>query len=1238
MVKILCINDLKNYPYGTTHRLTKAIVSDFLTVVSTEEDNYHRGTVLLLDKSEKREAIPCLVDRLHAFAIDTTVFIKRWNFVNLEEGADTCHLEFRMEDVYTNETCKQSLLTEALSYEVFPFNQSLRSNREYHTPGDLLRSRHKINMAGIVYAVSTLYAEPDEPAKFFVQITSSNIQTADTGAELTAINVLFRGNEFIKYYRYFQIGGAFAFQNLSAETIHSTDRHAFHVLEFGLDANVQSITYTQYDDICRRYSDSSNSNSNSRSITIFSEQQLTLIHVHKHKTYAGTITRVIDSMFGIYELDGTIIVSFFHMFSYSADMPYRINTHVRLHHFHAVIVNPEDGETSYLLQHVWQANKTEEGYFALAGCMQSHVEVLEFPKKHDGFEETTQPFFLQHNTDLESQIKLSVYTDIIRRKSTFQQLLRQLEMYAALTAKFVDTQMAKDLCAFQRVYDTVRGQVFAATQTPAMRAGDMVNDFVLHDTVCLLVGEGNFCIVVDAYPSLDKIQANLEAKREDHNLDLAGGNTMFEKEHVLTQKADYDQTADYYILGMLQVARDGRLYLTDNASRMLLVLAAPSASDISILAGAICMVRRLHLFTEDLAFVDTQDEESIQRKDLHLTYGVCQQSDLLLLLPLDNDDSITFCIPDLETTRGLSKLSVYDAPAGERYHLPTQHQYLAAHVVNRFPVEACFTENGSVYLECRVIVKLYNIEGLSSTASLDDIAADGSTRYALVLTSRQNSLQWHLDFQVGSYWVIYGLDAPDTFIKSTNTVSAFALILDAEKHTVYPLSSWTDSANTVQLTPHYSQNASMRDPQAAIYNVAQLTNMKRLPPGITAATTSYKFCEQLLHVKGVVIIKRFMEGFANHGTLNKHAYKLHSQLGISTGKMNRKLFIQLRQPDGLEVISIYMDVHKTHYPAGLVIGATVTFRNLIRKKKASNDEFFFLANSATCIHINEAIPSPSVISMEPALIRTRLISSFLDTVIGQQKENDRQIFRLFCYISAIINLTLKWECRDCGSIVRNNDCYGMCQGASRVFSVHAYVLISDGTGNATAGIDGERLVFRLLQLSSNQIDALKNLVLNYGQLTYGGWGGGKVTTMDDEEEKMSYDPENDQRSAMHGYTLEDLCSNAKRAGQFYLYGQEQSAGKKRDNSELNEDLVKEFQLRKFKISDNGSLLKTAELPKLKVKVIEITFPDARMAAYEMLDSLNQNDDDIPPEDANYSASLPTSIEVQDFDYVARMTS
>ncbi|KAL9557242.1 hypothetical protein MBANPS3_001473 [Mucor bainieri] len=1276
MVGTLHMNDLKNYPHGSTHRQAKAILHGVVAVVRSETHPtcYPRGTVLLQEKKQQEyddndndngnhNAIPCLVNRLYKLAIDIKVYIKRWNYVNLHEGAE-CHLEFRFEDLYEDEACKKSVLRAAREYDIFPLKQSLRLEQKYYIPGGrqppppLPRQQQKVHMAGIVYAVSTLYAMPNKPAMFLVQLTDSSITAADTGTELSAVNVLFSGDELIDYYRHFDIGGAFAFHNLLPEVVHTTERHAFHVLQFDpIASNVQAISHTTYRDICSNFTLKSSSSIGTSTSVSLHQQPLTLIPVHKHTRYKGTITRVIDSIFGIYELDHKIIVSLFHMLSYSSDMPYRVDAQVRLHHFHAVMVSPEDGETSHLLQHVWQvhssssSSNSEGGYFALAGCMQSHVEVLLFPKNHNVFQEIAQPFFLARNTDLGSQIKHNVYTDIVRRKSTFPQLLRQLEIYAALTAKFVDTQL-----------------VFAATQTPLMRAGDMINDFVLHDAVCVMVGEGNFRAVIDAYPSLDNIQAKLEAQLQDYNLDLAGGNTMFEKEHVVTQKADYDQRADFNILGLLQVARDGRLYLIDNESRVLIVLAAPHAgsshttsSELSAKAGTICMVRRLHLLSEDLAFVDDQDQELIQRNELRLTYFVCQESDLLVLLPLpDNNRGVVFCLPDLEhgpLTRKLNTLSVADTAAADTAaNLPVEHPYLALRVVNRFPVEACFSADGRIHLACRITVTLYPIHGLGPPSERSGIATDSTKHHVLELTSLKHSLQWHLDMQVGTYWVLYGLDADDV------VVSVPTFTLDADRHTLYPLLPSPYSDDWVSLTPHYykqqrqqqqqQQQQVTRDPSSVVYKVSQVANSLELPRGVMTTTTKQHFCEQLLHVQGVVIIKRFMEAFPSYGPLNKHATRLHNQLGISTGKPNRKLFVQLRQPDILQVINIYMDVHKTHYPVGMVVGATVTFRNLLRKKKlASQDDFFFMANAATCIHVNSVIPSPSVVAMEPALVRTRLISSFLDTTIGRQLESDRQIFRLFCYIHAIINLTLKWECRDCGSIVRNNDCYGMCQGASRVFSVHAFVLVSDGTGNATAGIDGERLVFRLLQLSANQVDALKHLVLDYGQLTYGGWGGGKLTTMDDEEERMTYDPEKHQRSAMHGYTLEDLCNNAKRAGQFYLYGQEQTSGKKRaatsreaekkkeeEEKEQEQDLIKEFHLRKFKLSDNGSLLKTAELSKLRVKVIEITFPDARMATYDMLDELNQSDN-IPPQNAS-SASVPTytSIEVEDFDYTQQQSN
>lgn len=1218
----LNVNDLKHYTSGTTSSIVKAPLIGILTIVVNEEDDFPRGTVLLLDLVNN-DPVVCFVDRTLPRALETTVQIRKWNCVNLKEGDNAFYIEFCLEDVYSDKYAKKCILREQFSSDRIIFKESLKRQMEYYTPGGTLQltpPQSRVNMVGIVYAISTLYLEDGKPAKFYLQITSRK-PSNDTTAKLKAINVLFSGNDMIKYYRYFQIGGAFAFHNLDITSIHINDRTSFNALSFNNRSNCQAIKYSHLE---KTHKSSSGSNT--------SNHPLTIITVNTHKTYTGRITRVIDSMFGIYEIDNSIIVCLFHLFSYIADMPFRINTRIRLHHFHAVVITPKDGETSYLLQNLWDAPKTDEGYMALTACINSHINILKFPDHCGDFTETTKSFVLPHDTDIGSQIKLYTYSEINNKRSAFTQLLGQLEIYAALTVKFVDTNIVKDLDVFIRAFNTVRHQVYGRTKTREIQASDLLNNFFLHDTVCLLVGDENFYMEIDSYPSVNKIKNNLQDNLEDYQLDLAGGNTMFEKENVLIQKADYDQTAGYFILGMLQVAHDGRLYLMDSESRILFVLAA-SSSLISRRAGEIYVVRRLQMFREDLSFVENEDEDVIKRKDLFVLYFVCQDKDLV---PLDDeyDSNATFHIRDavnLHNTK-LKKLSLSRMPQEIRNN-PRDYQYLAVHVVNRYPVEVCFTPSGSIYLECRVIVKMHEIEGIGSTAASPDyIKSTGSEEYTLIFSSLKKTLHLHLDFQVDSYWVIYGLDKPGSLIKSIVENRSFAFSIDNEKHTIYPISFDYITSNMIELQPHYGESAITPNPLSLIYNVSQLTDLNNLPPGLSSQITSLNYFEELIHVQGVVIIKRFMEGYTTHSTLNKHALKLHNQLGISTGKTNRKLFVQIRQPDSLDTISIYMDIHKVHYPIGMVIGSTVTFRNLIRKKKlSSNEEFFFLADPSTCIHVNNTTPSPDIISMKPAPIMTRLISSFLDPVLGIQDQSSKQIFKLYCYISSIINLTLKWECRDCGSIVRNNDCYGMCEGASRIFSVHAFVQISDGTANANAGIDGERLVFRLLQLSTNQIDALKNLVLDYGQLSYGGWGTAKIKTMDDEEERLNYDPEKDQRNAMHGYTLEDLCNNAKRAGQFYLYGQVQSKpNRKRFREEevvdWSDNLIDEFKLRKFKISDNGSLLKTAELSKLRIKIVEIEFPDARIVAYEMLDILKQAE--IP---VGSISSIPTPLAVSDFE-------
>ncbi|CEP15160.1 hypothetical protein [Parasitella parasitica] len=1190
------INDLKNYKTGTTSYIVEATLMGVLTIVTREDDEYPRGTILLLDLVTQ-DPVACLVDRMLPKALDTTVYIKKWNYINLNEGCDSCYVEFRLEDVYAAEDSTKCFLLDQLGTDHTILQQYLKRKMAYYNPGDLFSPVSKVNMAGVVYAISTLYANPNSPAMFFLQVIRNDNNTADATTKLKAVNLIFSGDNMIKYYHYFQIGSAFVFHNLDVKIINSGYRNSTCALSFNSRSTCQAIKLSQFETVYQQ------------PITnITTDNQLTLTTVHKHKTYTGRITRVVDSMFGIYELDNAIIVSLFHLFSYSADMPFRIDTQLRLHHFHAVIINPEDGETSYLLQNVWQANKIEEGYMALASCIQSHVEILDFPNHCHNITETTNSFYMPHHTDIGSKIKEYTYTDIISRKSTFTQLLRQLEIYAALAAKFIDTNIVQDFSVFQRAYKTVRDQVFATTQTRPMQAGNLVNDFVMHDAVCLLVGKENFHVVIDSYPSLNKIQHKLQDNLKDYHLDLAGGNTMFEKENVLTQRAEYDQTAEYCVLGMLQVSKDGRLFLVDNESQVLFVLAAASGSKYRK-AGQIYLIRRLQLYREGLSYVENETGELIRRKNLYITYFVCQDKDMLLLHG-DYDNNVTFQMPAFAKTNNkeLEKLSLHKMPPGFG-NMPTQHQYMVVRVVARDPVNIPISKR-AVQLVCRARVKTYEIEGLGCAAGSEGfIKATGTKECNLLLTSRKKTLPLHYDFQVGSYWVIYGLDKSGSQIANLPDNPILTFSIDLDKHTIYPVSFNSSSSDAIQLRPVYSEEVTMPNPLLAVHDVSQLTDVESLPAGLGGHTIPSNFSEDTVCVQGLIIIKRFSEGYPTSIRSSSCAEKLFNLKGIGTGKANRKLFVQLRQPDSLDTISIYMDVQNVHYPLGMVIGATVTFYNLIRKKKTSSSEdFYFLADSTTHVCVNNTMPSPSMISMNPAFVRTRLISSFLDPVLGRQDQTSRQIFKLYCYVNSIINLTLKWECRDCGSIVRKNDCYGMCEGASRIFTAQSFVQISDGTANANAAIDGERLVFRLLQLSLNQIDALKNLVLDYGQLSYGGWGVTQVTTMDDEEARSKHNTEKSQRNALYGFTLEELCRNAKRAGQFFLYAQvesKQNKKRQRDEEELEaKNLIQMLDLRKFKLSDNGRLLKTAEFSKLKLKAVDIVFTDPRLVAYEMLDLLN----------------------------------
>lgn len=1099
------IQQLCQIQHSSSSSMTGSPLKGTLYLISQEKNmEFKRGSVHLVDKTTK-ESIPCVIDRFFPEFHKQTITIKKWNYI-FDEPSGYKYVEFATDDAYRG-VSEFSILRNHFIKE----NQTFRSfkKQSYYTPHANMSSKDN-NIVGKVKAISILFVQPEVAANFFVELT--DIQG------LESVYIKFSGNQLVKYHSYFRIGSIYTFQGLGWTTVLKQDMFLYNDI-----ARCCTITQSQY----------------TNNVTIIQHTYPSNMSsvVNENISFTGYITRVIDSVFGIYELDHKLILCLFHYLGYSQDKPYRINTKIHITHFHGIVIR-SNGNSNLL--NLWQMKKD---CAVLITCMRTHIEIIKFPTNCD------IPVENMETIDL----KNSIYTHIIQRQSTFSQLIRQLEIYATLVTKFnsIDWKQKE----FINMFTAIRNYVFETTHTDYTGIQtNLVHDFLQHDCICSVIGSEIIThIDIDDYPTLEKIKSDLNQQLEPYQLDIPSGNGLYELDNVDIKSASYKQS-NSYLLGLIEMTRDGRLVLKDDGSSILLTTAT------CVEFGGIYIIRQAHMFQEDLSFLDTK---SGIKQDIKSTYLTCDSKDLCLVRrPL----SPRLQIQDEFNPHQVIGFNCID---------PNLQSYVVVHVLDSYPIQIVLQKKGVFDMEVRMTVEVYNFGEKNK-----------KRKAILVTSSKTNSLEYSKKLQVDDWGVISGLRKDEMIY-----------FLDGNIHHVFQISIRPEKIPNATLIVPIQGPPSPIDKTREVYNVSQFS-VESLLPDESFMKKSYMFYNVPINVRGVVISKRIMNGLGVTGLLEPHAMKLYKGFGIGTGYFDRNIQIQLRQEDSLDFITIYIQANKLHYPLGLVPGATVTIRNLIRKPTANKFEFYCSTLSTSTIQVETTRQNKEDIALEN--VETHMLSEFHQNSIDSAEKEDR-IFRVCCYVKAIISVELKWKCRYCDSVIRCGDCHGMCIDAPRVFIASAFVEVSDGTNNATATIDGERLVFRLLQLREAQVTTLKRITTSYGQINYSGWSGSRIATL---EEIGTEELNKKQKQEMHGYTLDDIFSKAREVGYIWVYGKTIRPTLKRKRQlvdHVDEQVNHVFNgLHNVNMSDNGSLLKSWEMNKLKIKVLEIECTDARSQAYGQL--------------------------------------
>lgn len=1040
----------------------------------TEDLEFKRGAIHLVDKRSK-QSVPCVVDRFFPRFHKKTVIIKQWNYI-YDKKSGYRYIEFETDHAYEKQA-ELSVLRDHFMNENQLFS-TFKTSTSFHTL-HLQLCEKDTNLVGKVKAISTILFQ-SETSIWFLEI--SDIE------DNVSIFINFTGDELIKYHSYFQIGAIYTFQKLQLGN--HLDCHFVYT-----DASTCcTITLRQYDN-----------------------ELIKIQHTYPPKTsneikpvtsYTGFITRVIDTLFGIYELDGRIVICLFYYLGYSPDKPYRVKTKLLLNHFHGTVIQGN----SNLLK-AWQMSNDCP---VLVTCSKTHIEIVEFPTHCDIMGE-----------DMTSVTnKVAVYTHLVQKHSTFSQLIRQLELYATLISKFDCQWTSKE---FTNMFIVIRNYVFDTTHTEFEPQPNFMLDFVQHDLLCSTMGHDlSMHIMLDEYPTLCKIKSDLVARLQPYELDVVGGNNLYEEEKVDIRYANYVHGKSHF-LGLVVIKQDGRVVIKDIEGEIELVTAT------RLEFGGVYIVRQTYMFEEDLSFKHAYTGEVNEIKTVYLT---CDSQDL--------------CLVHRTSAPKFQIQGYFDPYQTVGFNCDNPHivSYAVVRILEIYPIQTVLYEENKFHLESRILVEVYNWGEQNQ-----------QKKHVLIASSCTHTLVHCKSLLVDDWCVISHLD------KDENKTYL-------DQHYVFPISIRDNKIPSSTLIVPIRGPAKTKDPSRNILTVSQVT-VERLTPDESYQQKLYMFYTLPVHVRGVVISKKILNGFGKTSVLDSQSRGLYEEHGIGTGKADRNIQIQLRQPDSLDYITIYLSTNKCHYPLGLVPGALVTIRNMVRKPSTGENNITGVSLCTSTIQVETSRSAPDV------CWNTETEMKIQDLMQGKGMG---EINKTYCSVNGIIYSELKWKCKQCHTVVLRNCCYNMCENAPRLFIASAFVEVSDGYGCVDASIDGERLVFELLRLNEQEKEGIKQIAAEYGCIKYSKSKGSQVESMDRTPAFIA------RQRHLLGCDLETLFTKAKAAGDMWMHGKLVKTGAKTKRQFLDEEEVSNPVLKDIHVAtltDNGKVQRYYEFNKKKVKVYHL---------------------------------------------------
>ncbi|XP_069502547.1 CST complex subunit CTC1 [Ambystoma mexicanum] len=203
-------------------------------------------------------------------------------------------------------------------------------------------------------------------------------------------------------------------------------------------------------------------------------------------------------------------------------------------------------------------------------------------------------------------------------------------------------------------------------------------------------------------------------------------------------------------------------------------------------------------------------------------------------------------------------------------------------------------------------------------------------------------------------------------------------------------------------------------------------------------------------------------------------------------------------------LDVYMDLSPAPYPLGLLPGATIHFENIQRVVSRAKKVYCkYLVCSSFTILVFTPVQPPRLLlshSEAPAISSIPLVPFFKLMSKADIPPNGRAT----CRVTSVLSLSLRWVCALCTAIFKQGQCsqnISTCLSQNGVFQAYAKIVVEDGSSEALVHCRNQHVV-DLLRLSPSLWEGLRRHILSLGDISVQLWARSAERRTEEETEDV----------------------------------------------------------------------------------------------------------------------------------------